>query len=90
MQSQSQNKDFDFEVTLYLVKFNLTCCLLVTDSEGISFIARVTPTGGEMVGDGALCPGAAHSWTRVSTLVLDTGKVTGTLLEGGLDLTLGE
>ena len=85
-----KNFDFDFEVTLYLMIFNLTCCLLVTDSEGVSFIARVTPTGREMVVDGALGPGAAHSWTRVSTLVLNTGQVTGTLLEGELDLSLGE
>ena len=68
---------------------NLTCSSLVTNSEGVSFISRVTPTGWEMVGDGALGLGATDSRTGVPTLVFNTGQVTRTLLvDGTLGLAL--
>ena len=75
--------------TKYLVFCNLTCwanltgCSLVADSEGISFIAGVAVTGGEMVCHGARGPGTTDARTGIFTFVPHTGQVAGTLLVDG-------
>ena len=57
----------------------LTCGDPPAASEGVSSISLLTPTDGVVVDDLTLGEGSTGSRTGVTTLLTDTGEVTGTL-----------